>query len=117
MTAQRDNPDFSLAGTPLYEWLGNQLDDATLAAAKEALAVPNEPFIVGVFYEPTDPAAKWGEAQRRALRLWFKKEHGDLPGRMRLSVQTRLEPATRQDVKVGVVVYDDKPPRKRSAQP
>lgn len=110
-----DDPDFSLAGTPLYEWLGNRPDDATLVAAKEALSIPGEPFIVGVFREPTLPVQMFAERQRRALRLWFKAEHADMLGRLRFSVKTQLEPDTRNDVKVAVVIYDPKPSRSKKA--
>lgn len=110
-TPVQDDPDFSLAGTALLEWLGHEPHDATIKAAEQAVALPGEAFIVAVFHEPTLPAAKFAEAQRRALRIWFKKTHPDQPGRVRLNLRGRLEPGTGQDVKVAVVTYEAKSPK------
>jgi len=107
-----NDPDFSVAGISLLEWLGHEPHDATLKAAEQAIAVPGESFMVAVFHEPELPAAKFGEQQRRALRVWAKKVHPDLPGRLRLNVRTQLEPGTGQDVRVAVVTYDPKSPVK-----
>jgi len=113
---QPNDPDFSLAGTALLEWLGHEPHEATLKAAEQAIAVPGESFIVAVFHEPTLPAAKFAETQRRALRVWFKKHHTDLTGRVRLNLRTQLEPETGQDVRVAVVTYDSKPRPKAGEQ-
>lgn len=102
------DPDFSLAGTSLLEWLGHEPHDATIKAAEQAVALPGESFIVCVFHEPSLPAQKFGEQQRRAVRVWARKAHPDLKGRVRLNIQTRLEPTTNQDVRVAVVTYDEK---------
>jgi hypothetical protein len=114
-TEGHPNPDFTIAGTPLYEWLGNRPDDATITAAKEAVGVPSEPFVVGAFFEPTDPVNRWADGQRRALKLWFKENHPDLPGRLRLNVRSLLEPRTHEDCKLAVVTYDPKPKKKKPA--
>jgi hypothetical protein len=106
---ERSDPDFTVAGTALLEWLGHEAHEATLKAAEQAIAVPTESFMVAVFHEPTLPAGKFGEQQRRALKVWVKKAHPDLPGRLRLNVRTQLEPTTGQDVRVVVVTYDPKP--------
>jgi hypothetical protein len=113
--AHDPNPDFTLAGTPLYEWLGHRPDDESIVAAKAAVALPGEPFIVGAFYEPTDPVGRWAVTQRRALKLWFRENHPDLPGRLRLNVRTLLDPQTREDAKVALVTYDAKPARTHKA--
>lgn len=112
---RRPDPDFSLAGTSLLEWLGNQPHDAAIKAAENAIAIPGEPFIVGVFHEPSLPAKNFGAQQRRAIRVWARKAHPDLKGRLRVNVQTRLEPDTNQDVRVAVVTYDEKVRPKKAA--
>jgi hypothetical protein len=106
---QTSDPDFTVAGVSLLEWLGHEPHDATLKAAEQAIAVPGEAFMVAVFNEPTLPADKFGETQRRALRVWVKKVHPDLPGRLRLNVRTQIDPKSSQDVRVAVVTYDPKP--------
>ena len=113
---QPSDPDFSLAGIALLEWLGHEPHEATLKAAEQAIAVPGESFIVAIFHEPTLPAAKFADTQRRALRVWFKKQHPDLSGRVRLNLRTRLEPETSQDVKVAVVTYDREIKTRKAAQ-
>lgn len=111
------DPDFSLAGTALLEWLGEEPHEATIKAAEQAVAVPDEPFIVGVFHEPTLPVHQFARAQRRALRVWFNNTHPGAPGRLRLSVQSKLEPATGHDVKVAVVEYEPRwTPKARGEQ-
>jgi hypothetical protein len=102
----RPDPDFSLAGKALLEWLGEEPHEATIKAAEQALAVPNEAFIVAVFHEPTLPVHKFALAQRRVLRLWFGEQHK--PGRIRLNARKRLEPQTSQDVTVVTVTYEPK---------
>lgn len=113
--SERENPDFTIAGTPLYEWLGNRLDDASVTAAKEAVAVPREPFLIGAWYEPSDPVASWAERQRRALRLWLKENHPDLPGRLRLNTKTTLNPKTNEDCRIAYITYDPKKRTKKQA--
>jgi hypothetical protein len=105
---ERDDPDFSLAGTALLEWLGQEPHEATLKAAEQAFAVPDEPFIVAVFHEPELPVARFARAQRRALRVWWNKAHPEVPGRIRLSQRHELEPASGQDVTTVIVEYEPK---------
>jgi len=100
------DPDFSLAGKALLEWLGEEPHEATIKAAEQALAVPNEAFIVAVFHDPALPVQKFATAQRRVIRLWFGEQHK--PGRIRLNTRKRLEPDTGQDVTVVAVTYEPK---------
>jgi hypothetical protein len=103
---QRSDPDFSLAGVALLEWLGQEPHESTIKAAEQALAVPGEAFIVAVFHDPALPVNKFAEAQRRAVRVWFGSQ--EKPGRVRLNKRTRLEPGTGQDVSVVTVTYEPK---------
>jgi hypothetical protein len=106
VTVTTSDPDFSLAGKALLEWLGEEPHEATIKAAEQALAVPNEAFIVAVFHDPALPVQKFANAQRRVLRLWFNEQAQ--PGRMALRTRSRLEPETSQDVKVVTVTYEPK---------
>lgn len=106
-STNRPDPDFSLAGKSLLEWLGEEPHEATIKAAEQALAVANEAFIVAVFHDPALPVNKFANAQRRALRIWFGDQHQ--PGRIRLNTRQRLEPDTSQDVRVVTVTYEPKP--------
>lgn len=105
-TPSQPDPDFSLAGKSLLEWLGEEPHEATIKAAEQALAVPDEPFIVAVFHDPALPIRHFSDAQRRALRIWFSDQKK--PGRMRLNTRQRLEPTTHQDVRVVTVTYEPK---------
>ncbi len=108
------DPDFSVAGIPFFEWLGERLHEAVTKAADAALLVPGEAFMIAIFNEPTMPARLWTDRQRRALRLWFSHEHGDLPGSMRLNLRHRLNPETNQDVRIALVTYDAKSKKQAS---
>jgi hypothetical protein len=105
----RPDPDFSVAGQFVADWLGLEVHEATIKAAEQAIAVPTEAVRVAVFHEPTLPADQFGAQQRRALKIWVKKAHPDLPGRVRLNVRHRLEPDSGQDVRSVEVTYDPKP--------
>lgn len=111
------DPDFTLAGTPLHEWLGRGPHEATIKAAEQALELPGVPFIVAIFREPSDPAHTFGTQQRQAVRVWFHRGHPGAPGRMRFSVQEHREPGSAHAVKVAVVIYEpDYRPRAKGAE-
>lgn len=99
--------DFTLAGTPLAEWLGQAPHEQVIKAADRALSLPDEPIIAAVVYDDAQIHTKhWAGIERRALRRWFQSEHADRPGRLRLSQRTILEPKTTQDVIVVFVEYE-----------
>ncbi len=99
--------DFTLAGTPLAEWLGQAPHEQVIKAADRAMAIPDERIIAAVVYDDDQVHThKWAAHERRAIRRWFRSEHLDAPGRLRLTATTEIEPSTRQDVKVISVEYE-----------
>lgn len=105
----RPDPDFSVAGTSFYEWLGQEPNEATIKAAEQAFAVPGAPYMVATFSEPTLPVAKFAAAERKRMAVWFHSTHPEAPGRMRVHQRQALHPETNQDVKTVLVTYEPKP--------
>jgi hypothetical protein len=102
---QRPDPDFSVAGLSFYEWLGKEPNEATIKAAEQAFDVPGAPYMVATFSEPSLPVARFAEAERKRMAVWFHRTHPDAPGRMRVHQKQELHPDTGQDVKVVLVTY------------
>lgn len=99
--------DFSLAGTPLAEWLGQAPHEQVIKAADRALSIPDERIIAAIVYDDSQVHThKWAVHERKAIRRWFRSEHADMPGRLRLTVSTEMEPGSGQDVKAVSVEYE-----------